>query len=173
MFDDELWHKMEQMQTLGNESLQGEDLDLFCTKMMRHPLQVMRYKVDRMLGKVESVPAFDQLKIFIHDAHDTSMLLLLRWLQASNLTYPQPTRYGSQVVFELFYSQQCLSQEDKTVEELEDECFSVQVLFDGKALEFADFCAEPAFCRFSEFMNYVGNEIVYKGPHSDDLWEAC
>ena len=33
-FNDDLWHKMEQMQTLGNESLQGQDLDLFLTKML-------------------------------------------------------------------------------------------------------------------------------------------
>ena len=97
------------MQTLGNETLQGEDLDLFCTKMLRDPLDLMRYKVDRKLGKTGPIAAYDQLKLFIHDAHDTTMLLFLRWLQASNLTYPQPTRYGSQVGFELFYSEKCLS----------------------------------------------------------------
>ena len=69
----------------------------------------MRYKVDRKLGRTDPIPAFDNLKLFIHDAHDTSMLLFLRWIQATNLVYPQPTKYASQISLELFYSEKCLA----------------------------------------------------------------
>ena len=59
LFDDDLWHKMEQMQTLGNESLQGEDMNLFNTRMILAPLEILNYKVDRLIGRVEPIPVYD------------------------------------------------------------------------------------------------------------------
>ena len=65
-------------------------------KVTRDPLDVLQYKVDRMLGRVaEPIPAYDKLKLFIYDGHDTQAVLMLKWLAATNLEYPQPTDYAT------------------------------------------------------------------------------
>ena len=123
--------------------------------MVKDPLlKMMTYKVDNMLGRVESNPVYDQLKLYIHDMHDTTMLIMLAWLNASNLIRPQPTRYASQISYELLYSEKCLAARDEI--ENPEECFSVVVTFDNKVLEFEDICAEPALCTWPEFIHYVG-----------------
>ena len=71
------------------EALKGEDLNLYMSKLTEPPLKILRYKVDRMLGKIaEPIPAYDKLKMFTYDGHDTQAVLLLQWLAASNLSYP-------------------------------------------------------------------------------------
>lgn len=78
LFDEEMWHKMKQMQKLSNETLQGEDVDLFCTRMVEAPFAIAQYKVDKMLGRVDPVSIYVEMKLFIYDAHDTSILTLIR-----------------------------------------------------------------------------------------------
>ena len=166
-FTDETWHMMHQLQAIRlGESLKGEDLNLYMTKLTQHPLSILSYKVDRMLGRVQSHPASDQVKMFTYDGHDTQAVNLLRWLDASNLDYPHPTVYATQVSFELLYSDECLSKKPS------EACFSVQVMYNGIFLEFEGACAQVELCTYREFMDYL-SEKKYAGPHSDDLRLAC
>ena len=78
--------------------------------------------------------------------------------------------FASQMQAELFYSERCLAsspQEDK------EGCFGLQIMLDGKLLEFEGVCAEPAFCTYPEFAQYYREQIVYNGPFKDDLYLAC
>lgn len=71
------------------EALQGQHLDLYMTKLLDAPLRVMKYKVDSLLGRDTSqIPVLNQLKMFTYDSHDTQAVILLRWLNASNIEYP-------------------------------------------------------------------------------------
>ena len=108
-FTEETWHTMNQLQAIRlGESLRGEDRNLYMTKLLEAPMSVLKYKVERMLGKVDPMPIYDHLKMFTYDSHDTQAVILLRWLNASNLEYPQPTVYGTQISFELLYSDSCI-----------------------------------------------------------------
>ena len=95
---------------------------------------------------------------------------LLKWLNATNFAdIPKLTinAKASQVTFELLYSEECLEQINN------EECFSVQVLFNNMALEFVDDCQDAALCTYLEFITYVEVKIAYKGPYADNLKQAC
>ena len=52
-FTDETWHLVSQMTAIRqSEALKGENLNLYMWKVTRDPLDVLQYKVDRMLGRV-------------------------------------------------------------------------------------------------------------------------
>ena len=44
---------------------------LYCTKMIEIPLSVLKYKVERMLGRKDPIVAYDQLEMFTYDGHET------------------------------------------------------------------------------------------------------
>ena len=135
-FTEETWHMMHQLQAIRlGESIQGEDRKIYMSKLMEVPMSILKYKVERMLGRVSALPVYDQLKMFTYDGHDTQAIILLSWLNASNLEYPQPTVYATQISFELIYSDACLQEE-----EANEECFAIQVLYNGAPLEFAGVC---------------------------------
>ena len=120
-FTEETWHIMNQLQAIRlGESLQGQDLNLYMTKLVQAPMSILRYKVDRKLNKVDPISVYDELKMFTYDSHDTQAVNLLRWLNASNVEYPQPTVYATQISFELLYSDSCLQGDEAS-----EECFSV------------------------------------------------
>ena len=49
----------------------GEMLSLYVSLVVQRPLFVLRYKVDRMLGHVLTIPVFEDLKLMTYDGHDT------------------------------------------------------------------------------------------------------
>ena len=77
------------------EGWNDQDLALFMTKLVQVPMTILTYKVDRLLGRVNEISMFEELKVFIYDGHDAETVPLLRWLNASNLDYPHPTVYAS------------------------------------------------------------------------------
>ena len=68
----------------------------------------MQYKVDRMLAQKDPISAFDEVKLFAYDGHDTQAVNMLKWLNPSNIEWPAFTEYASQIAFELLYSDVCL-----------------------------------------------------------------
>ena len=148
-------------------SFSDEDRTLYVTKIVERPLKVMQYKVERMLGQADRVPALDQIKLFVYDGHDTQAVNLLKWLNPSNIEYPAFTEYASQISFELLFSEECL----ESVETAGEDCFSVQVLFNGKHLELPG-CEEVGKCSYPEFKAYL-ETLWYSGPHTEDLALAC
>ena len=62
-FDDETWHTLRQMQVLGNTTLKGQDCALYSAKLVEYPMDIIKYKVARLLGRVEPIPVYDQLKL--------------------------------------------------------------------------------------------------------------
>ena len=49
----------------------------------------------------------------------------------------------------------------------------MQVLFNDKALEFADDCLDASLCTYLEFITYIEVKIGYSGPYADNLKKAC
>ena len=94
------------------------------------------------------------------------MVKILVWFNPTNLDLPYPTEYASQFSIELLYSENCLR------EKKDYSCLSVQVLFNGKALEFADSCADPSLCSYLEFKSLI-DSIWYKGEDAGDWTHAC
>ena len=134
------------------------------------PLIVLQYKVDRMLGRVESNTVYDQLKLFIHEAHEGNIYGILAWLNATNLDGNEIADFASSLQVELFYSESCFespSQEDK------EHCIGIQIMLDGRPLEFEGTCAEPAFCTYAEFAQYYREHMAYDGPFKESLEMAC
>lgn len=75
--------------------------------------------------------------------------------------------YAAQISFELLYSSECLQSQKPS-----EACFSVQVLYNGRALEFNDDCQRGDLCTYAEFLAYLDRRS-YKGPHADNLRLAC
>ena len=170
MFTEETWHSFHQLQAIRyGEALQSQEIDLYMTKLIQDPISVMQYKVDKLLGyNEEDYSVYDQLKMVIYDGHDFQAVMLLKWLDASNLEYPHPTEYATQISFELLYSSECLSSATAS-----EECFAVQVMYNGTPLEFADVCKEnPKLCSYKEFIDNIESKS-YRGPHADELVLAC
>ena len=84
-------------------------ITLWSQLILEAPLAVLQYKVDRKLERVESNPVYDQLKIFIHEAHEGTLYSLLGWLNASNMNGDEIVDFASQMQAELFYSERCLA----------------------------------------------------------------
>ena len=57
-----------------------------------------------LLGETENIDVLDQMKVMMYDGHDTQAVNILKWLYPTNLTYPQPTVYATQISAELLYS---------------------------------------------------------------------
>ena len=65
VFDDEAWNTLCQMQVLGNTTLKGQDMALFGSKLVEYPMDIIKYKVHRLLGRVKPIPVYDQLKLLV------------------------------------------------------------------------------------------------------------
>ena len=110
-FTGDTWKTMHEIQALGSTNLTGDDLDLINTKMLQGPMEILKYKVDKILDRIgdeETFPVYDRIKMYVHDGNDSSMLLLLNWLKPSNLSLPIWTHFSSQLTFELLHSDKCL-----------------------------------------------------------------
>lgn len=129
---------------------------------------MIHYKVKSMLGHTTtSISSFDQIKMFIYDGHDTQAVSLLRWLNVTNFEYPLPTKFASQISFELFSSSECLLSENPS-----EDCFAIQMIFNEKVMELEGSCKDPSLCTYPEFTAYI-DSIWYSGPNSDDFEAAC
>ena len=81
----------------------------------------------------------------MHEAHEAQLYVLLDWLEASNTGGNEIVHLASQMQLELYCSERCLLTSPK------EDCFGVQIMFNGKPLEFEGVCADPAFCTYPEF----------------------
>ena len=61
-----------------------------------------------MLAQKDQIPAFDKIKLFAYDGHDTQAVNMLKWLNPTNIDWPTFTEFASQISFELLYSEKCL-----------------------------------------------------------------
>ena len=151
-----------------SESLKGVARALYTSKITKAPLDILTYKVDRILGRVDSNPAHDCLKMYVHEAHETQLLAMLGMLKPSSVDRFVSVEPSSQLQIELLYSESCLS----SAELDKEQCFNVQMILNGKFLEFEGACADPVMCTYPEFAAYR-EQISYSGPYSDDLIKAC
>lgn len=130
--------------------LDDDLLALYGSWILDRPLAALYYKVDKLLGHVESPNNdFDKLKLFMHEGHDTQLKILTKFLKPSNLDNIQ-TYYATQLVFELLYSEECIRSTEKS-----DKCFAVQILLNGEPLEFEGACRDPKLCTYTEFRAYI------------------
>ena len=126
--------------------LDDDLLALYGSNILDRPLAVLNYKVNKLLGQVESPnDEFDKLKLFMHEGHDSQLKILTKFLKPSNLDNLH-TYYASQLVFELLYSEECIKSKEKS-----EKCFAVQILLNAKPLEFEGACRDPKLCTYTEF----------------------
>ena len=102
----------------------------------------------------------------MYDGHESVFVLLFGWLEPTNFDNSAYKRYASQLSIDLLYSEECLENKKDI------SCFTVQLMFNGKVLEFAEHCQNPAKCTYHEFMNKM-DSIWYKGKDADDWQKAC
>lgn len=68
---------------------------LIYSKLMRKPLQIMKYKVKMLLNEPqEKNTAMEKVKMMIYSAHDTQVQNILSWLAPTNHT-PKNVPFGS------------------------------------------------------------------------------
>ena len=116
------------------ESLKGQSRALFIGKLLDKPLHLLEYKVKSMLDQLdtsESQAVLDKMKLFVYDGYDTTLVNLLRWLNATNVNYPESTVFSSHISIELLYSSECMESESRG-----EDCFSVLMRYNGNPLEF-------------------------------------
>ena len=52
--------------------MQGDYLDLFVSKLLDRPMQLLDYKVGRLVGEIEEpIAVFENMKLMMYDAHDS------------------------------------------------------------------------------------------------------
>lgn len=92
--------------------------------------------MDRVLGKVELVPVYEQLKLFMHEGHDTNLLPLMQWLNPTNFEHPTLAIFASELAIDLTLHEECLEKQHPS-----EACFSVLLRYNDKVLEFEGACA--------------------------------
>ena len=110
LFTEESWHNMHMLQAIYMGSMKSDEMKIFCSKLVDRPLQLLDYKVGRLVGEItESIDVFEQMKVMIYDGHDSMAVPYLKWLHPTNIEYPQPTTYATEISIELHYSPKCIS----------------------------------------------------------------
>ena len=134
-FTEQQYDEMDKLQPILLGILQGEDLALYVSKLFDRPFGVLDYKVGRILGEIKKpVQVLENMKVMMYDGHDTQCVNILNWLHPTNLEYPKPTQFATEISIELQYSDICLKQ---TSGASKRDCIKVKWLFNGEALEFA------------------------------------
>lgn len=115
--------------------------------------------------------------LFIYSAHDTNVDNMLVWLTQDHTSFDY-VPFASQVTFELQFSAKCIQKSSKnrlSANESEtggeEECFGVQILYNGMPMRFAERCpngsgfsteAQKTGCTYTEFKQFM-QAIWYKG----------
>eukprot|EP00351_Strombidinopsis_sp_SopsisLIS2011_P003632 CAMPEP_0116878456 /NCGR_PEP_ID=MMETSP0463-20121206/10215_1 /TAXON_ID=181622 /ORGANISM="Strombidinopsis sp, Strain SopsisLIS2011" /LENGTH=189 /DNA_ID=CAMNT_0004526713 /DNA_START=703 /DNA_END=1270 /DNA_ORIENTATION=+ len=159
-FTDELWKEVENMQKIYlTDYFSKESRDLHISKLFRRPIEVMQAKVDTDEGH-----KYDDLKYLIYSAHDTQVVNILAFLKPKDL-YWNNVPYASQVVFELFKNESCVTSSGDINGDNES-CFYVKTRYNGIDLKLPG-CSD-LFCKYSEWSDYM-DSIWYNGVSADDL----
>ena len=94
------------------QALDEDMVAMFISKLLDSPLRALRYKAERLIDptktSMERIDVFDELRMFVQEGHDSQAINLLNWLKPTNIEFPQPTVYATQISFELRYSATCL-----------------------------------------------------------------
>ena len=89
--------------------MKGDHLDLLVSKLLDRPMQLLDYKIGRLVGEIEEpIAVFENMKLMMYDGHDEQAVAYLQWLHPTNIEYPQPTVYATEISIELHYSSLCL-----------------------------------------------------------------
>jgi len=121
-------------------------LNMYISKMLRLPLAFMTKIADGVIDHdLESLP---KSKFLSYSAHDWTVAKLLLFLDADNGLF-DVIPFASSVMLELHSTEDCAS----------EECFWVEIIYNGKHLEFDSDCADKTRCTYPEFMQL----LQYKG----------
>ena len=179
-YTDEQWEITNMYQRAWlNDDWDKNARDLMMSRMLRKPLSVMQKQVDDILGTKESFLREDSdrelPKFFIYSAHDTQIDSMLVFLSGDKESFDY-VPFSSQIHFELFYSQSCVS--GKTFFAMpSEECFGVSIRSNGEPMKLPG-CSGDGFsndetgCTYKEFKDYM-KTIWYSGKDADDLNKAC
>lgn len=115
--------------------------NMYVSKQLRLPLSLMtRYTQSAITGDDKT----HNLKFVTYSTHDWTVAQMLLFLDADNGAF-EVLPFASNVKIELHSTDECTK----------EECFWVEVNYNGKDLEFADDCASPARCTYPEFMTML------------------
>lgn len=109
--------------------------NMYVSKQLRLPLSMMSKIVDSSGEKSPMV------KFLSYSTHDWTVAQSLLFFAADNGLF-EVLPFASNIIIELHSTDECKS----------EDCFWVEVIYNGKVLEFADDCASPGQCTFPEFM---------------------
>ena len=102
------------------------------------------------------------------DAHDTQAINTLIWLNPTNVEFPQPTVYATEISAELLISEECLERSYLDEAQKRAECFHIQMLYNGKVLEFDGTCKKPGKCSYTEFRDFIDSIWCKNCPKIED-----
>ena len=120
--------------------------NMYISKMLRLPLTMMSRKVDKEVDSTNDfeLPAAPKVKFLSYSTHDWTVAQLLLFLDADNGSF-EVLPFASSVLLELHSTEEC---------SIED-CFWVEVIYNGVPLAFEDECLEPTRCTYPEFMHMI------------------
>ena len=82
-----------------------------------------------------------KVKFLSYSTHDWTVAQSLLFFAADNGLF-EVLPFASNILIELHSTDECKR----------EDCFWVEVIYNGKVLEFADDCASPSQCTFPKFM---------------------
>lgn len=110
--------------------------------MLRLPLTMMtRFAESSTEGSNISTP---KIKFLSYSTHDWTVSQLLLFLDAENGSF-ENIPFASSVMLELHSTEECS----------DEECFWVEVIYNGKALSFEGDCEDATRCSYPEFMDMI------------------
>lgn len=113
--------------------------EMYSSKLLRRPIHLM----DRIVypEKYSENKKMSNIKLMSYSTHDWTLATMLLFLRANNGKFAN-LPFASNIAFELH------SQEDCTT----DDCFWVEIIYNGKLLEFKERCLDPVRCTYPEFL---------------------
>ncbi|CDW85891.1 histidine acid phosphatase family protein [Stylonychia lemnae] len=138
---------------------------LLMTKQLSKPIQSMKNRIQEILSGNQSK---DTLRYIVYSGHDDTISNLLVFLNPVNF-YFEAVPYCSQVYFELYYDEDCVSTKK------DNSCFTLQMFYNGHPFKL-DTCqaanlqrgSNSPFCQFDDFVAHY-DKLKYQG----DVKEAC
>lgn len=115
--------------------------NMYTSKMLRLPLMMMSRVADGVTTTSAKTP---KTKFLSYSTHDWTVSQLLLFLDADNGHFDN-IPFASNVVMELHSSDECSS----------EDCFWVEVIYNGVHLEFSEECKEATKCSLPEFMGMI------------------
>ena len=166
-FTDQTWLETEEIQKIYLTLMfSNETRSLMVSRMLRKPIEIMKAKVDAMLGIKNLPPQWSDLKYIIYSAHDTQVDNMEVWLNPNDYQM-NFIKFASSIFYELKYSESCLQSSPST------ECFWVDILYNNIPLTFEGFCNHSVRgCSFSDFLQMMEAKW-YSGLDDDNLNKAC